>query len=558
MPGRCHLKIREVIPVASVSPEALLQLVDQVHWPEKTPLADALRAAMSATSPVDDTNLGFSVMSTGNQTKSNGRWHPIPFQGIDGRINNFDVLVGTEQFIEDAGIPIPESARDTIARQREQGWASVLVGAWHHRAGSTEGGRSLIGILAVGLEDNPSFSDTVPTEPISPPEIAGHPSPSADSMCSEKTGATELLNEPLPPPAGNEVYGDLFASVRPRRGWRLTILAGLGLLAIIYMATSVMVVPLGQVIVVQRFGRIVGQCEPGPHMRPWWLLEAKTVLHPWEIDTVHIGLALQNVIMLTGDVFPPSSSSNDAHGKSAADPVRPVSASCLLQVTGRVEYSISDPIAFLSAPKNLDVLISGIAESVLTEWLGGRSMMTSLGPQRGVLAVRAQELIQQRLDHLECGIRIHRVVIDDLQPATGTGDGDVTVAMQQVATAETEKAEILAKGQSEAERLLAQAKARQVEILAIAEGEKQRMIDTVRGRVRRVQWLLDAYREDPEEVREQLFFNILLQEANLQKKIVVDPSLRPDFRMDIGSWNSTYGSSTTMPSTQRVEKEGRP
>ncbi|HOW72861.1 MAG TPA: SPFH domain-containing protein [Phycisphaerae bacterium] len=551
--ARCaSLRIHRIVTLTPIGEKDLLHLVNRIQWPTDSPLAETIAAALRErgippSPPEEPANNG------------SGHWHPIPGQGIDGSIDDFDVLLGTEQFIEDAGIPITEPARAALADHDRNHWASILVAAFHHVGASKEIRRSLLGVLAVGHETHPKPpSDVLCTaaqvdagstsrrvEKPSPRVTADSPSQNGNQDESvRRTGAPSTLTAEEQSALIRQVSTDTDTakplataaprpharcSIRPkltlrnRRTRQGAILLGLACLsAIAGIAASCLSVNTDEAVIVQRFGHIVSVCGPGLHFRPLWPVETLAWLQPGLIREVRIGSPAT-------DRGPASAISGERVSSLF------LTSDAAVRVSGRVEYAVEDVETFVLTVEDPDRLIATAAEAALVENLAGCSVLWALGPERGVLSTRLKDTLQQRLNALATGIRIHGLILDELAPPRGTTSVSITDTFHRLALAEADKAAAIQKALAEKERTIADAKAQAADLVNAAETERTRTVAAATALAQRVQLHLRAFRDNPSEVREQLILNLLIKDASGRPKVLVDPALSSRIQFMVGN-----------------------
>lgn len=558
------LKIHRVVSLGPIGEADLLQLVGRIRWPAGSPMAEVIAATLHergiSPPPCEESN-----------SNGNGHWYPIPGQGIDGRIDDFDVLLGSEQFIEDAGIPLAEPSRSILAENNRNRWASMLVAAFHRVGGSREVHRSLLGILAVGRETRPvtspetvapsataeTTSTCVSVEGTLPEPLGANAASSENRDQRDKQAASPSASRPerqfallqaqasaagTTAPLMSVRSGPVRASLlwsrltlKSRRARQVAILVCLACLsAMAGTATSCLSVSPDEAVIVQRFGGVVAVCGPGLHFRPLWPVEKLTTLQPGLIREVRFGSPAAR-----------SEPSTDFGGARVSNLFLTFDAA--LRISGRVGYAVDDATAFAFTLEEPGRLVTATTEAALVEALAGRSALWVMGPERGSFTAQVKGTLQQRLTALGAGIRIHSLTLDELALPPGTASVGVMEAFGRMALAETDKIAAVQKAQAEKERTVTDAKARAADLLNAAENERARTAETARALVRRVQAHLQAYRDDPAQVREQLILNLLSRDTSGRPRILVDPALSNKVQFMIGA---VEPESTTSSSPQ--------
>ncbi len=479
------IELRRVDPIAPVTPDDVLALAARVRWPDPSPIALALAAAYPSATDTSDPQ---------TPEAQAGPWHPIPHQGIDGEVGGFNLLLGTAEFIEDAGIPVPDAARQVIERNTEQGWASVLVGACHRPSETKPARQSLIGILAMALRrasDSAQASAARAAWPAllanaeeeaSQPADPDQPSRSHVAAWLGLRSRTRRVDRPSAGAAG--LVARLVAAATGRAGRWVVGLAAVS--AVVGVALSCMSVAPDEVALVRRFGRVVDRCGPGLHLRPLWPLENTIRFRPDAIRRLVVPMTPVGSaaavdhwtiadLVLTGDTWrEPGGRGIDPDMALAQAAER--NASQMVQVEMEVRYGITDVEVFLFGVRDAEAIVAAEVESVMRGLIGSRSLATTAGPQRGQVADLGRRLVQARLDALACGVQVHGVMLTELRLPPDTSAVSLSEAEAGIARAESERLIALTRSLIERDRMLAEARVRAVDRVAAAEVESTRRV----------------------------------------------------------------------------------
>ena len=155
-----ELSLRRIVPIAPIGEDDLLDLAARARWPEQTPIAGVLAAAVQERLHASSRGIRQALS---DRSDPDIGWNLISRRGITGPLGGLELLVGTRRFVEDAGIDIAESARRVLLEHDGLGWTSVLVAARSRDAPPHEPHRSLIGILAFDSKAETSTPADQPT-----------------------------------------------------------------------------------------------------------------------------------------------------------------------------------------------------------------------------------------------------------------------------------------------------------------------------------------------------------------------------------------------------------
>jgi membrane protease subunit HflK len=204
--------------------------------------------------------------------------------------------------------------------------------------------------------------------------------------------------------------------------------------------------------------------------------------------------------MLSGDVWPAEAVSSQAASSPPTDGyVR--SASQLLRVRARVQYSIADIDAFLFNIRDPDALVASTADSVLRAMIGARSASVCLGPGRATIAEQATRVLQEKLDGMGGGIAIIAVLLDAIESVDGNSP-------EQSPDPIADRIEQGITTQADGDRLVAAARARSLEIVAAAEQDRDRRVRESQRLLDEVRAMAPAYARDPDGTRRRLLIEL--------------------------------------------------
>ena len=201
-------------------------------------------------------------------------------------------------------------------------------------------------------------------------------------------------------------------------------------------ATALTQVQPGERAVVRRFGRILPD-HPAPGLHVGW---------PWGIDRVDrvpIG-SVRRVEVGFRDI-----------GETASTPPGQMLTGDhnLINVRADIDYVVrEDEIdGFLLLANQADALIARAAESVLAEWVAGRTVDDALLRGKGQLPAALVEGINRRLAPYKLGVRVEQASLPRLNPPDEVREAFERVSQAQTTIrTQTNQAEQLAKSRGDA------------------------------------------------------------------------------------------------------------
>jgi membrane protease subunit HflK len=183
----------------------------------------------------------------------------------------------------------------------------------------------------------------------------------------------------------------------------------------------------------------------------------------------------------------------------------------------QVVWNISDPARYLFNLADPVDTIRAVSESRMREIIAASELAPILNRDRGIIASRAQELIQQTLDEYDSGIRIIRVNLDKADPPA-----EVIDAFREVQAAEQERDRLERQADAYANRVLAGARGEAAALLEQAEAYRARVINEAQGEASRFLAVLMEYRNAPEVTRKRLYLETLEQVLGEVDKVILD------------------------------------
>ncbi len=324
-------------------------------------------------------------------------------------------------------------------------------------------------------------------------------------------------------------WGQRMADFRAMLRRRRRVMVGGAVLLVLaaYVGSGVHVVGVGQVAVVQRFGRIVRPAEPpGCHYRLPYPLGRHQVVSPHQVRRVEIGFRT-----LPGQFAEPPAYEWNVQHRGGRFEARAEESTVLMgdesltDVTMVVQYRIADPLASLfvvgatepDGSSKWDRLVRMLGEASLRAELSGRVADEVLATGRRPIEQEVAGRLSQALAEYGAGFEIEDVGLADVHPPL-----EVVPAFREVASALEEKeakindaeayqfeTEALSTGEADQRR-------RQAEGLAAdrtqrAEGEAQRFIDVA-----------VAHREGPVVDRMRLRLETTEKILSGRRKVIVD------------------------------------
>lgn len=477
-----NARVEDIVPARVAAAREVLWLALRATWPTDHPLAGALATAWqeqtgeSAPPPV-------------------GIWHLSPGRGLQGYLNDCQVLIGNEQLIRDGGIALPDAIRTATAEFAARGWQAVFVGARTCPPDREDVHCSLIGVLAVapgGRTQEPTTASVESSAPAAPtPALQSLPAPAA------REGPPHQ-----PPPR------------RRRLPWRV-----IGALALISAALGVyesaLTVAPDEVVIVRRWGNVAAVCQPGLHFRSMWPVERITRIRPHGTRLLHLEWG--------------GNGSGERHVRAA------------------VEYCVgeqdADRIAYASAPAGAEDLFARIAEGALRE-----SLAASAVPE---LSLDWQRRMQERLAALAMGLVVINAPIFTIDRGATTMPGEAASNYDRVEQAQAAAAQAVEEAQAQASKTRADAWAAAEQMRSEAAAEATASAEAALREAGRLLARCGGAGASLETARLKLIQEAMDDQLPGRRSFVIDPTLGARCRMYLLKGSGLQAASLwTWPASQ--------
>ena len=189
----------------------------------------------------------------------------------------------------------------------------------------------------------------------------------------------------------------------------------------------------------------------------------------------------------------------------------------IVDIDFEVVWNINDPSEYLFNLRDPQQTIRAVSESAMREIIAQSELAPILNRDRGVIAVRLQDLIQSTLDSYESGINIVRVNFDRADPPEQVID-----AFREVQAAEQERDRLEKQADAYANRVLAQARGEAAQALETAEAYRAQVVNGATGEASRFGAILNEYRKAPEVTRKRMYLETMEEVLGRVDKVIID------------------------------------
>ena len=317
----------------------------------------------------------------------------------------------------------------------------------------------------------------------------------------------------------------LWQEIRRRRRRLLTAGGGLALAA--YGLSGLHVVGVGQIAVVQRFGRMVVSAEqPGLHYRLPWPMGRHTIVRPAAVRRVEIGFRT-----LAGSFSEPPAYEWNVQHRGGRHEGRPEEATILAgdeslaDINMVVHYGVSDPVDSLfligrqgvDGSNKWDTLVRNLAEASLHAEMSSRAAEDVMGMERADVERRVEARLAASLEKYGTGFTVKAVCLGDVHPPL-----EVVPAFREVASAMEEKEAKVNEAKAYRYETEAAAEGEADEKIQLADGYRSDRVNKARGEAGRFVSKAAAYAAAPEVTQIRLHLDTIETTLTGRRKVIVD------------------------------------
>jgi membrane protease subunit HflK len=263
-----------------------------------------------------------------------------------------------------------------------------------------------------------------------------------------------------------------------------------------------------EVGVILRFGKVVGEVQPGLNYHLPYPIE--TVLTPKALRVNKIDIGMREI--------------NNGNGGTATREVPRES----LMLTGDenivdVDFSVFWKVKpdgvddYLFNIQNPEGTVKAVAESAMREVIGRSDLQPILTGARLTTEAAVQKLMQTTLDHYGAGILIQQVQLQKVDPPKQVID-----AFRDVQAARIDLDRSVNEAQTYANRVIPQARGNVAKIIQAAEAYKSQTVAQATGQTSRFLQIYRQYKKAPDVTRERMYLETMEKVLGDTDKIIVD------------------------------------
>ena len=172
-----------------------------------------------------------------------------------------------------------------------------------------------------------------------------------------------------------------------------------------------------------------------------------------------------------------------------------------------VEYKISDPVKYLYASNNAELILRNLIQSQVRNVVGSSTVDSVLTDGKENIQMQVKELVTQILAEYDIGLSLVDVRIQDSEPPTQ----EVIEAFKAVETAKQQAEAVINEAKAYQNAQLPQAEAQADQLIQNAEYLKQKRINEAREQVAMFNAMYAEYQLNPEITRSRMYYEAISQ-----------------------------------------------
>lgn len=286
------------------------------------------------------------------------------------------------------------------------------------------------------------------------------------------------------------------------------ILAGVGALVALWLASGFYIVNPGEHAVVQRFGAYNRTIDTeGLKYRFPAPVETMAKLNVNEIRTMNIGFS-----------GPVGRGTNVAMGRDVPEESLMLTSDFnIVDLDFVIQWNISAADDFVFNIQNPENTLRKVAQSAIREVVGQTRMFQIITTERGAVAENAKAIMQKILDDYKSGINITQVLINSAKVHP-----DVQNAFQDVQAAKQDAEDVQNRAQAYREDIIPKARGAATRVVQEAQAYKQSAISRASGDADRFNSVLEAYQSGQDVTKERMYIETMESVLKNAQKIILD------------------------------------
>ena len=265
-----------------------------------------------------------------------------------------------------------------------------------------------------------------------------------------------------------------------------------GILALIFLGTSVFIVDQTEQAVITRFGKFIGIREPGLHVKLPFGIDRNYTVNVRTVQTEEFGYRTTR------------SGSYPAYSDQPNESVMLTGDLNFVNVEWIIQYRVVDPKAWVFNVNERRDTIRDVSRSAINTLVGDRAIMDIMGIERSAIENEALAIMNDRFNEYGLGIGVIAVKFQNVIPPKGVQEAfdDVNKAMQDLER-------LINEGQQAYNEEIPKARGEAEKTIQIAQGYATERVNKANGDVARFNSVYEEYRRSPEVTRQRLYYEMI-------------------------------------------------
>lgn len=285
------------------------------------------------------------------------------------------------------------------------------------------------------------------------------------------------------------------------------ILAGVGALALLWLASGFYTITPGEHAVIQRFGAWERTVDTeGLKYRLPAPIESMTKFNVNEIRTMNIGFNGAGAVRgVSGGRDVPEES------------LMLTSDFNIVDLDFVIQWNISSAEDYVFNIQDPENTLRKAAQSAIREVVGQTRMFSIITTERGAVADKAKSIMQKILNDYKSGINITQVLINSAEVHP-----DVQSAFQDVQSAKQDGEDVQNRAQAYREDIIPKARGAASQVLQAAQAYKESTVARATGDADRFNSVLSAYQSGQDVTKERMYIETMESVLKNAQKIILD------------------------------------
>lgn len=182
-----------------------------------------------------------------------------------------------------------------------------------------------------------------------------------------------------------------------------------------------------------------------------------------------------------------------------------------------VEYRIVEPVNYLYASYQPEIILKNVAQSCIRTVIGSYPVDDVLTTGKGEIQSKIKDMITEKLEQHDIGIQLVNITMQDSEPPTS----EVVQAFKAVENAKQGKETALNNANKYRNEKLPEAEASADQIIKDAEAQKQMRINEAEAQVARFNAMYEEYSKNPVVTKQRMFYETM-EEVLPGMKVIID------------------------------------